>query len=388
MATGSARDYQNAGTPGELLALSSRRDRVARANARDCQRTGERKPGNVALWPWSCQPGNSETARTPESCRLGKLAGSYRRTPPENAGDCQNTAGGWPPEAPETTGTPQRTPETAREPANESRELRDCRNAGSVAPGSCRPGERQPERRKRCAGAALPPERRERHRERKPERRGMAGHRGLLALSSKRDRVTLGERQNAAREPANESRKAAARGLLAGSYRGRRQRTPKLQGRRGMAGRRGLLALSSRRCARGPGGRQPGNSETTRTPGSYRPGDCWRYRPGVTAWPGGTPPENAKAARPPGGWPPEAPETARTPGRPGDGHRKRQRLPENRRTQAGKRCAVALGTPAGSQRRRRQRTPKLPPGTAGAIVQAWPRDPGESWPPWGWLAGS
>jgi hypothetical protein len=230
----------------------------------------------------------------------------------------------------------------------------------------------------------------------------MAGRRGLLALSSRRDRVAReklaagdcwryrpsvtawpGERKpgnsetagtpealrrgraatgNAAREPANESRKAAARGLLAGSYRGRRQRTPKLQGRRGMAGRRGLLALSSRRCARGPGGRQPGNSETTRTPGSYRPGDCWRYRPGVTAWPGGTPPENAKAARPPGGWPPEAPETARTPGRPGDGHRKRQRLPENRRTKAVKRCAVARGTPAGSQRRRRQRTPKLPPG--------------------------
>ena len=73
-------------TPGGWLALLSKRDRMARGNARDCQRTGERKQGNIApwprfrqnagncwryrpgvtAWPWgSCQPGNSETARTP-----------------------------------------------------------------------------------------------------------------------------------------------------------------------------------------------------------------------------------------------------------------------------------------------------------------------------------
>jgi hypothetical protein len=79
MATGSARDYQNAGTPGELLALSSRRDRVARANARDCQRTGERKPGNVAPWPGDASQNAGSVAPWPR-CR-------------RNAGDALGTAG-------------------------------------------------------------------------------------------------------------------------------------------------------------------------------------------------------------------------------------------------------------------------------------------------------
>jgi hypothetical protein len=98
---------------------------------------------------------------------------------------------------------------------------------------------------------------------------------GWLALLSRRDRVALGKL------PPGDCWRyrpgvTAWPGDCWPDHTGeRRQRTPKLQGRRGMA-------TGSARDYQNAGG---------------RPGDCWRYCPSVTAWHGGTPPENAGELR-------------------------------------------------------------------------------------------
>jgi hypothetical protein len=169
----------------ELLALSSRRDRVARGscrpgtagriipetppeNAKDCQRTGERKPGNVAPWPGDASRGTQRLPerrgrhreRQPESCRPGD---GWRYCPGVTA---------WP------GGTQARTPgkATGKTPPGEAGRIitaNASRKAGRLGDGwrycpgvTAWPGERQPERRrlpenrrtqagKRCAGLLL-----------------------------------------------------------------------------------------------------------------------------------------------------------------------------------------------------------------------------------------
>jgi hypothetical protein len=112
------------------------------------------------------------------------------------------------------------------------------------------------------------------------------------------------------------------------------------------------------------GERQPGNSETTGTPGSYRPGDCWRYRPGVTAWPGGTQAGKLAAL---GSWPDHTGE--RKPGscRPGNCWRY---------------CPGVTAWPGGRQPENSEttRTPEALRRAGAALGDGWPDHTGERKP--------
>jgi hypothetical protein len=110
--------------------------------------------------------------------------------------------------------------------------------------------------------------------ERQPERQRLPERRGLLALSSRRDRMARGMRQ-----PENWPPWGVGRIIKANASRGT-LRLPE---------RRELLALLSRRDRVALGKLPPGDCwrycpGVTAWPwGSCRPGDCWRYRPGVAA---------------------------------------------------------------------------------------------------------